>query len=131
MEYHLKTSVFESELSSVQGILDRKPPIPILDNVLLICENGHELKFVATNLDTTLTSVIMTDQVSELGRLCLNARDLYARVKLLPDNIITDKSEDNDWARITVGRSKFRILGARPEDFPPTNAPGFPSPADY
>lgn len=119
MDLYIKKSALEPELSRLQGILAKKPVIPIVENVLLRSEgNGHRVQFAGTNLDTTMVCAGVADQIVEHGSICIPARQTYELVRLLPEGIIRIYKEEGKQVLISIGRTKYKIPDANPDDFP-------------
>lgn len=127
MDFYAKRSALEPELSRLQGVLSKKPVIPIASHVLIRSEAGHKVELATTNLDTSMICTILADQIAEQGSMCLPARQFYDLVKLLPEGIIHITKETEKQVLVTTGRTKFRIPDADPDQFPtlvkPTKAP--------
>lgn len=119
MDFYISKARLEPELSRITAILARKSPLPILDNVLIKSSEGKEVEFGASNLETTLTTKAVADQIVSYGSLCLPARRLYDSVRLLPEGIIHFEGSDNNHCKITCLRSNYKIPGADPGDFIP------------
>jgi len=116
MEILVKRNDLATELSLVQGIVERKNSIPILSNVL--CEaRGGELRISATDLDVSLRCGCAAE-VKKEGAVTLGAKKLYEIVRSLPENEMKLTLEDDAWARIKCGRVEFRMAGLPREDFP-------------
>jgi len=116
MEILVKRNDLATELSLVQGIVERKNSIPILSNVL--CEaRGGELRISATDLDVSLRCGCAAE-VKKEGAVTLGAKKLYEIVRSLPENEMRLTLEDDAWARIKCGRVEFRMAGLPREDFP-------------
>ena len=116
MEILVKRNDLATELSLVQGIVERKNSIPILSNVL--CEaRGGEVRISATDLDVSLRCGCAAE-VQREGAVTLGAKKLYEIVRSLPENDVKLQLEDDAWARIRCGRVEFRMAGLPREDFP-------------
>jgi DNA polymerase-3 subunit beta len=131
MEILVKRNDLATELSLVQGIVERKNSIPILSNVLCEAKNG-ELRISATDLDVSLRCGCPAE-VKQEGAVTLGAKKLYEIVRSLPESEMKLTLEDDAWARIKCGRVEFRMAGLPREDFPslpePKSARGIEIPA--
>ena len=105
-----------TELTLIQGVVERKTTIPILANVLVRAEGG-ELGIVATDLEIGLKTVCVSKTTAP-GTITLPAKRLYEIVRALPDKEIKFKRGDANWVTVTCGGSRFRIAGLPQEDFP-------------
>src|SRR6476659_464403 len=96
MEIRVTRSEFLSELAPMQGIVERKTTIPVLSHLLLTARED-KLHLAATDLDVSLTS------------LC--AADVKREEVLLVQ-------EEPRVLTIRAGKSRFKIHGLSPDDFP-------------
>ena len=116
MEFITNKKDLLSELSLVQGIVERRNPIPILANVLIEA-NKKTVTLTATDLDVSF-SCSLSAKVAKPGALTLSAKKLYEIVKAVPEGKIHIKALENSWASIESGQSFFKIVGIGKEDFP-------------
>lgn len=116
MEIRVQRNDLARELQLVQGIVERKSSIPILQNVLCEAKTG-ELRIAATDLDVSLRCGCAAEIAAE-GSVTLAAKKLYEIVRSLPEAELSLKLESDSWARIRCGRVEFRIAGLPREDFP-------------
>jgi DNA polymerase-3 subunit beta len=116
MEIRVARNDLARELALVQGIVERKSSIPILQNVL--CEaRGGELRIAATDLDVSLRCGCAAEVQAE-GAVTLAAKKLYEIVRSLPDSTVSLALEQDSWTRIRCDRVEFRMAGLPREDFP-------------
>jgi DNA polymerase-3 subunit beta len=104
------------ELSLLNGIAKDKSTIPILSNVLLDAADGR-LSLTATDLENGLVCTVECD-VREPGRITLPAKRLHGYVSLLPDTDVTIKTTENQYAKVSAGKSRSNMAGESPEAFP-------------
>ncbi len=116
MELRVQRNDLARELSLVQGIVERKSSIPLLQNVLCEAKSG-ELRIAATDLDVSLRCGCPAEIVAE-GSVTLAAKKLYEIVRSLPEKEVSLKLESDSWARIKCDRVDFRMAGLPREDFP-------------
>jgi DNA polymerase-3 subunit beta len=116
MEILVRRNDLASELSLVQGIVERKNSIPILSNVLCEAKAG-EIRISATDLDVSLRCGCAAE-VKQEGAVTLGAKKLYEIVRSLPEQEVSLTLEADAWARIRCGRVEFRMAGLSREDFP-------------
>lgn len=103
-------------LQKVIGAVERKPTMPILNNVLLVAENGL-LTITATDLEIELVAKQQTD-IIENGALTIPARKLYEICKNLPDGAqINLKSNDNN-VSLNSSKSSFKLFSLAANQFP-------------
>jgi DNA polymerase-3 subunit beta len=116
MEILVRRNDLVKELQLVQGIVERKNSIPILQNVLAEARAG-ELRISATDLDVSLRCGCAA-QVVEEGSVTLGAKKLYEIVRSLPESDVSVKVEGDSWAKIRCERVEIRMAGLPGEDFP-------------
>lgn len=106
------------ELSYLQGVVEKKSTIPIIQNILIIAEKDQPLKLTATDLESVLTCSCPVT-VKTPGSMLIPAKRFHELVKSLPNAEITVKSGKNEEVVVTCERSKFKLLSPNPESFPP------------
>ncbi len=116
MEITLSRSEFLSELGPMQGIVERRTTIPVLSHILLKAEDGR-LSLAATDLDVSLTSWVEAE-VKSPGGVAVQAKKFIEIIRALVDREITLRLEDEKRLSIVGERSRFKINGLSPEDFP-------------
>ena len=123
MEFSVTKSALLNELSTTQGVVERKTTIPILSNYLFEAA-GDKLSLTATDLDLSLRTSCNA-KVKKEGACTIPARKLYDYVRLLPDADITIKLLENHWVSIRCGRSNTKMVGMARSNFP--SLPVFPA----
>jgi DNA polymerase-3 subunit beta len=118
MKFVIARTTLQKELAFVQGIVERKNTIPVLANILLESTGDTGLRITATDLDVTITSDLLADEISVPGAICVQARKLFDIARLLPDGPVTFVKEENDWVTVKAGQSKFKLPGVSAETFP-------------
>ena len=116
METRLSRKNFLAELSPMQGVVERKSTIPVLSHILLRAEGGT-LHMAATDLDVSLTASCEADVKSE-GAIAVQARKFIEIIRASDGDDVLLVLDDENQLRIEVGRSRFKINGLSPEDFP-------------
>jgi DNA polymerase-3 subunit beta len=103
-------------LQMVNGVVNVRPTLPVLSNVLLQAEDD-KLWFTTTDLEVSMRCVVEAKIVKE-GGTTLPARRLLSIIRELPaDNIEIDVDDKNS-ASITCGSAFFKIPGLPQDDFP-------------
>jgi len=105
------------ELSYLQGVVEKKSTIPIIQNLLVVAEKDKPLKLTATDLESVLICSCPVT-VKTGGSMLIPAKRLHELVKSLPNSEITIKSGKNEEAIVTCERSKFKLLSPDPSAFP-------------
>lgn len=117
MEFVIKQNALKEELGFVQGIVEKKSTIPVLSNILIESVGENNLRIVGTDLDVTIRCEAEAD-IKTGGAMCVQARKLFDIVRLLPDADVHFKKEENEWVRVTCGKSNFRLAGVSKDTFP-------------
>jgi DNA polymerase III subunit beta len=124
MEFVIKQSVLKEELGFVQGIVEKKSTIPVLSNILIESVGEGTIRIVGTDLDVTIRCEAQAD-IKQAGSMCIQARKLFDIVRLLDGGDVHFTKEENEWVKMSCGKSKFRLAGVNREQFP--EVPSFKS----
>ncbi len=116
MEIRANRSELVSELIPMQGIVERKTTIPVLSHLLLTAR-GDRLHLAATDLDVSLTSWCEAD-VRQEGGIAIQAKKFQEIVRSLNSEEIDLVLDEPRVLTIRAGRSRFKIHGMAPDDFP-------------
>lgn len=119
----MRVAVSKKELLRVlgrcQGVADKKSTMPVLGNVLLETVGPNELRLAATDLYLAVSGNIEAT-IERPGAVALGARDLYERVKMMPDGQVT--LEVNDGAATTIRAAgsarRYTVHGMPGDEFP-------------
>lgn len=114
MKLKIQKEAIQHALQNVQGIVDKKTTMPILSHFLLKVNKAASL--MATDLDIALKGPIDAD-IIETGSLCIPARKLFEIAKEVEGEIVLE-SQDNNWIKVSSGKSTFKLMGLPEEDFP-------------
>src|SRR3954469_12230950 len=106
-------------LARCQGVADKKSTMPVLGNVLLEVSGTDQLRLAATDLYLAVSGKIPA-KVESGGAIAIGARDLFERVKLMPDGQISIVTSGGAATTIrAVGASRrFTLHGIPGEQFP-------------
>ena len=116
MEIRVKRSEFLSELAPMQGIVERRTTIPVLSHILLRGE-ADQLHLAATDLDVSLTTSCAAD-VEGVGGIAVQARKFLEIIRAVVGEEVRLILEDEKRLTIVAGKSRFKINGLSPADFP-------------
>lgn len=116
MEIRITRSEFLGELAPMQGIVERKTTIPVLSHLLLTAREDR-LNLAATDLDVSLTSWCEAD-VKREGSIAVQAKKLMEIIRSLTGEEVLLVQEEPRILSIRAGRSRFKIHGLSPDDFP-------------
>ncbi len=118
MKFKINKEHFAMGLRQVTNVVSSKPPMAVLNNVLIKAEDG-KVMLTTTNLDLGIRCAIKAE-VEVPGDITLPVKKLAQIVSAMPQQEITLESKDGQTARIRSGRSDFqRFNGIKAEDFPP------------
>lgn len=120
MDIRIARNEFLTELAPMQGIVERKTTIPVLSHLLLTARQD-QLRLAATDLDVSLTSWCEAEVQSE-GAIAVQAKKLIEIVRSLAADEIRLELEEPRILTLKAGRSRFKIHGLSPEDFPTLTA---------
>ena len=116
MEVRIKRADFLAELMPMQGIVERRTTIPVLSHILLQA-NSDRLQLASTDLDVSLTSWCEAEVKGE-GGIAVQARKFLEIIRSLVGDEVQLVLEDERRLSIVAGKSRFKINGLAPEDFP-------------
>lgn len=116
MEFTISRSELLAGLYLTQGIVERRTTIPILGNVLIQAA-GDGVLVAATDQEIAIRRQC-TASVKRKGMLTAGARKLYEMVREIPEGEVRIRQQDNHWIELSAGKSRFRLVGLDPREFP-------------
>src|ERR1700740_1328503 len=116
MEFSVAKSALLDELSTTQGVVERKTTIPILSN-LLVEARVRQLAITATELERSVRTSCEA-KIKKEGAGTIPAKKLLELVRLLPEGEIKFKLLDNHWVEIVSDKKKYKMVGMAKENFP-------------
>ncbi len=122
MEFTIARDELLQGLYLTQGIVERRTTIPILANVLV--ESAEDGVAIAATDQEVGVRRRCEAKIKKKGALTTGARKLYEIVRECPEGAIAVRTLENNWIEISSGKSRFRIVGLDPKEFP-----AMPSPA--
>jgi DNA polymerase-3 subunit beta len=116
-------------VARMQGVAERKSTMPVLANVLLAVDGSNALRLAATDLYLSLLGRIPAD-VAKNGSVAVSAKDLFERVKMMPDGPVVIATQDNATTTLKASGSarRYTLRGMPGDDFPPLPQPAEGSP---
>jgi DNA polymerase-3 subunit beta len=114
MKLKIQKEAIQNALQRIQGIVDKKTTMPILSHFLLKVNKTASL--MATDLDIALKGPL-TAEIIDKGALCIPARKLFEIAREVEGDILLE-AQDNNWIKVTSGKSTFKLMGLPEEDFP-------------
>src|SRR5713101_570267 len=121
MEFTITREELLQGLYLTQGIVERRTTIPILANVLL--ESAADgISIAATDQEVGVRR-LCDAKVKKKGALTTGARKLYEIVRECPEGPLQIRSLENNWIEVSAGKSRFKIVGLDPKEFPAMPGP--------
>jgi DNA polymerase III subunit beta len=116
MEFSVSKSALLNELTTTQGVVERKTTIPILSN-LLVEAKGSRITITATDLELSIRTSCEA-KVKKEGAGTIPAKKLLELVRLLPEGEIKVRLLENHWVEIVSDKKKYKLVGMAKENFP-------------
>src|SRR5260370_11800884 len=116
MEFSVTKSALLNELSTTQGVVERKTTIPILSSLLVEAKGSH-LTITATDLELSIRTSCEA-KIKKEGAGTIPAKKLLELVRLLPEGEIKFKLLENHWVEIVSDKKKYKLVGMAKENFP-------------
>lgn len=118
MKFVVSSTELLSHLSVVSRVISSKNTLPILDNFLFNLD-GNDLEITASDLETTLTTKIRLENVTDGGQVAIPYRILVDTLKEFPEQPITFVvNKDTLAIKASTDTGEFNIVGQPAEDFP-------------
>ncbi len=115
MKFALAKQVLLDGLNKVAGVVNTRPSMPILSNVLLEAADG-ELKLTTTNMELTILAKVPCI-VDAPGAITLPAKKLQSIVREMRDGEVAIETKGTV-ATLRCNRAQFRLNGLSAEEFP-------------
>lgn len=102
-----------------QGVADKKSTMPVLGNVLLEVDGPDSLRLAATDLNLAVSGRVHAE-VQKGGSIAVGAKDLFERVKMMPEGLLTIATTDGSGATIRAASSarRYTLHGIPGDEFP-------------
>ncbi|HTV22251.1 MAG TPA: DNA polymerase III subunit beta [Polyangiaceae bacterium] len=112
-------------LARCQGVADKKSTMPVLGNVLLEALKSGDLGLAATDLYLGVSGSISA-KIEKPGSVAVGARDLFERVKMMPEGNITIAQQNDGSVTIRAqGQARrYTLKGLPGSEFPTLPQPG-------
>jgi DNA polymerase-3 subunit beta len=105
-------------LARCQGVADKKSTMPVLGNVLLEVSGPDKLRLAATDLYLAVSGYVPA-QVDKGGSIAVGARDLFERVKLMPEGQLAIATAGSATTiRSLTSARRFTLNGIPGDEFP-------------
>jgi len=125
MKFIVSSSQLLKQLQVLGGVINNNNTLPILDNFLFELDT-NELKITASDLETTMTSIIEVESESK-GAIAVSARLLLDTLKTFPEQPLTFKTEDTNTIEISSSQGKYDMAYFDGAEFPKAVALSSPS----
>lgn len=116
MDVRVNRLDFLSELTPMQGIVEKRTTIPVLSHILLNAAENH-LKISATDLEVSLTSSC-EGIVKQEGSIAIQAKKLIEIIRASSGEEVELLIKNDNSISISIGNARFTIRGLPSEDFP-------------
>ena len=116
MKIKIDKQDFVDLIGRAQNIVEKRNTMPVLVNVLLEAQ-GNYLQVFATDLEVSLTDQ-MAAEISQAGKVVVNARNLFDIIKELPEGTVQLEKKENNWLKISQNKAVFNIVGISPDEYP-------------
>lgn len=118
MKFIVSSSQLLKQIQVLSGVINSNNTLPILDNFLFEL-NHNELKIAASDLETTMSTLVEVESNSE-GSIAVSARLLLDTLKTFPDQPLTFKTEENNTIEISSNQGKYDMAYFDGNEFPKT-----------
>lgn len=116
MEFEIRRDIFCDGIQKTLGIVEKKTTMPILNNILIIAENGR-IRIVATDKEI----VLIADYEATIivpGSITISARKIYEMLREIQGNDVHFHVNDQHRVTMTCQKVIYRISGLPADDFP-------------
>lgn len=116
-------------LNRCQGVADKKSTMPVLGNVLLEAKAGT-IQLSATDLYVAVRGSVKAE-VEQPGTIAVGARDLFERVKMMPEGQVSISTSEGAATTIrAVGSARrYTLHGIPGDEFPKLPVPDDAAPS--
>ena len=117
MQFIISRENLLKPLQQVCGVLNSRPNIPVLNNVLLQIEN-NQLSITGTDLEVELSTQTPLLHAEQDGKFTIPAKKFLDICRSLPENAEITVTFEEDRAIVRSDRSKFNLSALPAEDYP-------------
>jgi len=118
MKFVISSSDLLSHLLAISRVISSKNTLPILDNFLFRLEE-NELEITASDLETTLITKVIVENVQDSGTIAIPARILSDTLKEFSEQPLTfDINMDSMAVVIISENGRFNIVGQKGQEYP-------------
>lgn len=118
MQFIVSSSTLRKGLQQIGGVLNTSNSLPILDNFLFELK-GQELTISASDIENTMTTVVMVDEGKTDGRIAVPAKLLMDILKNFADQPLSFSIDTGNFGiEISSDYGKYKLVGQNADDFP-------------
>lgn len=117
MNFSIGAEQFESVVSKVVGVSEKKQSMPILGNLLLKAA-GKTLLIMGSNTEIEAGARVISDNVVEAGEVCVDASKLSALLRSFDGDKMVTLHTEGEQALLKCGRSRFKLGTLPASSFP-------------
>ena len=115
LKFSCEKALLQNAAATASRAVSAKSSIPALEGLLL--EGSERLTLSGYNTQTGIRTSIEAD-VSETGRIVLNARLFGDIIRRMPDDMIVLSVDEKLMVHLSCGDASFDILGLSADDYP-------------
>ncbi|MEJ2005848.1 MAG: DNA polymerase III subunit beta [Cyclobacteriaceae bacterium] len=117
MKYSVSSSALLKQLSSINGVINTNPVVPILENFLFEISEG-KLVVTASDLQTSMITELEVES-KESGNIAVPAKILLETLKNLPEQPVTFSIDEESYSvEISSDNGRYKLAGENATDFP-------------
>jgi DNA polymerase-3 subunit beta len=118
MKFIVSSSLLLKNLQSIIGVINTNNTLPILDDFLFDLKDDV-LTITSSDLETTMSVMLKTDQALENGSIAIPARILVDTLKTFADIPVSFTiNDDNQGVEISAGDGKYKMAGHKSDEYP-------------
>ena len=118
MNFIVSSTDLLSHLQAINKVISSKNSLPILDNFLFQLDD-KKLTITASDLETTLITSMVLENVDGAGSIAIEAKRLLDILKEFPEQPLTFKIDAETFNIVVLSQNgKFSLIGQNGEDFP-------------
>ncbi len=119
MKFSINRENLLKPLSLVNGVVERKKNIPILSNLLLICDaSTQKLTLLGSDLETEISAHTLLDTIEESGEITVSAKKLFDIVRAFSEGSLIHLFLEKNKLHLQSGASRFHLASMPAADFP-------------
>ena len=117
MKLKVKKEFILPLLSQVQTLLEKRAALPVFSNICIKPQGQNRAVIYASDSELSF-SAFFPCEIDEKSSFALNGKNFYEIVRELKDGFFELISSENFNLEIKQDRSKFKVHGLNPNDFP-------------